>query len=300
MKRIDIDDAVSRYVAGESAKGIADSHGISLGPVIRQLKAAGVYQSHSGRGIRRRSSLTIAEADVLGRYEAGESEQAIARSAGCTRDSIREILTRHGVSARGRRAAGLIRAAKLSPEQRLALAEAAHAAVRGVPQSREHRLKIARSRERNRSVRTPIEDLLAANLRAFGIETSPQKAIGPYNVDVALTRSSIAVEVFGGHWHGSGHHAARHRQRFDDLIDWGWLPIVVWVTAKFPLSDAAIDYIVAWHQRRCRGETGGRQEHVIRGDGEGGPIGDGQPHGVPLVAGPKGRQNTRRNDRCPR
>jgi very-short-patch-repair endonuclease len=182
-------------------------------------------------------------------------------------EAIRLRLVEAGIEPRDRSAGQSNRLRLMSPEARLALSDKAHSAVRGVSQSEEHRCKIALGVERKGLVVSPKDKTLKEWLEGLGVDTVPLKAVGRYNVDIALTESRVAVEIFGGHWHMVGRHAARYRKRFDYLLDRGWLPVVVWVTTSYRLSYAVADQIFAWHEGRRAGETFRRQEHVIRGDG---------------------------------
>lgn len=222
--------------------------------------------------------------DVASRYQAGESEQAIAKSFGVSRSVVRRHLREAGVEIRGRSQATALRMAKLTPEERLRLAENAHAAVRGKPQSVEHRVKCALGREANPPPMPATEaEFAALMLSRHGVRMERERAIGPYNMDFALTESRVAVEIYGGNWHASSRHAARHRQRLDYMINAGWAVIVVWITPRWPLTDWAADYVVSLHERRRAGEAGGGQEHVIRGNGDAGPVGEVNPQNGAIV-----------------
>ena len=75
------------------------------------------------------------------------------------------------------------------------------------------------------------ERVLDEMLQAFGHHPVPQKAIGPYNVDLAV--GSVAVEVLGGEWHG---YKPRHRERTEQILDAGWSMVFVWDTPTYPLA----------------------------------------------------------------
>ena len=40
--------------------------------------------------------------------------------------------------------------------------------------------------------------MMMIQLQEYGFKVTPQKAIGVYNVDLAIESRSVAVEVFGG------------------------------------------------------------------------------------------------------
>ncbi len=204
--------------------------------------------------------------DVCRRYLAGETEQGLAKNLNVSRSVISRILFEGGVTRRTASESMYLRMSQTSPEERIRLTDAAHAAVRGVPQSEEQVAKVALTRETKHVNVSALEKQLAAMLA--GIDITPQKAVGRYNVDLALTESRIAVEVFGGNWHASGDHAGRFRKRCDYLINAGWLPVIMWVSSKHPITEWAVNYIIALHQIRRSDESFGGQEHVIRGTGE--------------------------------
>jgi len=206
--------------------------------------------------------------DVCRRYVEGESELSLSKVFAVARGGIRGYLLRGGVSIRTISEANKIRMARLTPAERLALTAPAHSAVRGKAQSKEHRRKIAATRERLELGVSPGEKRLAHWLRRRGFHSVLQKAIGPYNIDVALEESRVAVDVFGGNWHAGGRHAARFRKRFDYISDRGWIPVIIWITGDYPLQREAIDYIVTLAKRGNASKAPGCQEHVIRGDGK--------------------------------
>jgi very-short-patch-repair endonuclease len=284
MNNLDVDDIARRYLAGETQKGIAKSLGVSAQVVNRRLHKAGV-QLRTAREVNRATCncIPVDETVAVSMYSSGYSELAIARHFGVTRNLIRGALLGRGVTIRGRSDANLIRMAKMTAEERKVLTDAAHAAVRGIPKSEEEVMKTALGRERRQTHSSRYELQLAGMIEERGIPVRRQKAVGRYNVDIAIEESSVAVEVFGGHWHSHGVHAARYRQRCDYLLDRGWLPIIVWVTAAYPLRREAAHYIVAWHDARCFYKTPTRQEHVIRGNGDGGPIFRADHDGRPVV-----------------
>lgn len=268
MHRLDVGNLADRYLSGESAKEIAKSFGVTSKVITNRLVKAGVRLRTVAEVIKARGAPPgLSDAEIVALYKSGVTEQAVAHLDGRARPTIRRILLAHGVPIRGMREASAIRYAKTTPEERLRLTDAAHAAVRGITQSEEYRCQVALGRERNCTQASPTEKMLAALIRERGIDVTPRKAIGRYNVDIALTESSIAVEVFGGNWHASGRHAATYRKRLDYIIDAGWLPLIVWDTGRFPIEHRAVNYIVSLHAIRRSGEPVGSQEHVIRGDG---------------------------------
>ena len=205
--------------------------------------------------------------NLVSRYNAGESILALHNAAGLHRGGITKCLRTAGVKFRTMSEAQTLKNARLTPAQRQAFSKAAHDAIRGVRQSEEHRCKIARTVE-SRANPIGMEKICIDLLREKGISCAPQKAIGRFNVDIALTEFRIAVEIFGGHWHASGTHATRFRRRHEYILDAGWLPIYVWISKNYPLQVGAIDYIVTLTKTLDFDEALWRHEHMIRGDGK--------------------------------
>lgn len=122
------------------------------------------------------------------------------------------------------------------------------------------------TREIRKTHRSPAETKLSNWLHDLGVDTTPQKAIGPYNCDLAT--DSVAVEIFGGKWHGYGDHLSRYPKRCNYILDKGWNLVIVWDHARYPLSIQAAHYIAAFI-KESRGNPSMRGEYrVIRGNGE--------------------------------
>lgn len=273
---IDLENAINRYIAGETHDAIwRTSPGVSPERLTKEIIDRGLKRDpkidHSRSGNTRaqnlRRSLGIDDGDVIRRYVGGESEKALAASFGCSRGVIRTLLNESGINPRNRSEGMYMRMAQSTPEQIAALTQAAHDAARGRSPSMEERCKIARSKQVNIYHQSPSERVLLAMLAERGIfDGIPQLAIGPYNVDIGA--DPVAVEVFGGGWHGFGHHAVSLPKRVNYLFDAGWNVIVVAVTAnQVELTERAADEVVAFIEQSRRDPTFRRQYRVIRGSG---------------------------------
>jgi len=200
------------------------------------------------------------ERDICSFYEAGMSPSLIEKKIG---------VSSAGVELRGMREAQQVRSIRMTQEEKNTLVANAHAAVRGCTHSEEHRAKIAKTNEIKGNHIFRTEKIIGDSLAKHGLTITYQKAIGRYNVDVAVHEGSIAVEIFGGGWHGKGRHAERFVKRCDYLLDNGWLPLIVWVDGRrHPLEYGAIKYIVSLSKALCSGESVRRQEQMIWGNGD--------------------------------
>lgn len=226
--------------------------------------------------------------DLVRRYQAGETEQNLAKVLGVSRTAIRDRLLSAGVRRRGNTEARLLMWKGIpNPLARDEILSAAHSAVRGKGQTQEHRCRIAQTKETRESGVSRMERVLACWLSEAGFVPSLQKAIGPFNIDVAIEKFRVAVELFGGNWHNHGRHAARFRHRCEYLLDRGWLPVIVWVTRDYPLERSAVDQIVALMKGRGKPESGRGHEVVMRGDGYVCSPGGFNPNNGAIVSSPE-------------
>jgi very-short-patch-repair endonuclease len=204
--------------------------------------------------------------DLVKRYVAGESEKSLAESVGVSRNVIRRRLEASGTAIRDRSAAMHTRMSRLDPEERAQLAAAAHDAVRGKRKSAEFLIARALGVEKQGAEHgnvSPAELMLADLLRDHGVLVTHQKAIGPYNADLATL--TVAVEVLGGQWH----FVKKHGKRLRYLLDAGWDVIFVWVDGvHYPLGRGAAQYISAHREFRRQNPAAARCYRVIRGDGK--------------------------------
>jgi len=194
-----------------------------------------------------------------------------------------EIAARYGVL--GTTAAGWVQAAGLSrtasevmrrrmgratAEERTAITEAANAARRGQRDPLERLIRRAATREQRGLGTSALDRQMRVWLRETDPSTAPTlgKAIGPYNVDVAVS-PSIAVELWGGAWHRKGRALNRHRQRTRYLLDAGWhLVVVECANDGFALSRGAADYVLAFREQVGSDPTARREYRVVRGTGQ--------------------------------
>jgi very-short-patch-repair endonuclease len=230
--------------------------------------------------------------DLCRSYGSGSLESDLSKKFGVTYQAIHRWLVKRDIPLRSISESHRIASARASKEERARRATAAHDAVRGKRQTLEHRCKIAKSIEKNPIMANRDEIMCAAALEERGFQCTIFKAIGKYNVDIAIAEPSIAVEIFGGYWHTTPRHAARYRKRFDYLLNCGWLPIIIWTSTIVPLGPGAIEYIVALAEKIRRGESIGRQEQMILGNGKPSAIGKRKLNNLTPIQGPTPRNNS--------
>lgn len=210
--------------------------------------------------------------NLLERYVAGESELKLSCEVGINRWTFRQRLIKAGIPPRGQSETERLKWARMSPDQRERQVRAAHEATRGIRIPVESKVKKALTIERIRSHATPVEDFLARALsKRFTV--TQQKAIWIYNVDVAVHESSVAVEIFGGHWHSSGHHLGRFEERTKYILNHGWNMIIVWVDGRrYPLGRGGMSEIIKFAEACSSDPSPIGKYRVILGNGNDAPI----------------------------
>jgi hypothetical protein len=262
-----IDQFVADYVGGDSACSIADHYGFDAGTVTRRLRSRGVLVSPTPNRI----DLPVDE--IASRYRSGETELSLANAFGVSRNVVARRLQEAGIERRGVAEMNRINMARRTPEERQRNAMASHEAIRGSKRTVEDLSRRALAHERHPTNVGCDEIVLAKMLADRGVTTVPQKAIGPYNCDLAAF--PVAVEVFGGNFHFYGRHWARMPKRLRYLFDSGWHVLMVHVTKPWPLDEGAAYYIAAYVEACRRHPTGGREYRMIRGTGQLAAIGRG-------------------------
>ena len=252
---------INRYLAGESVDKLAGEAGVKSGVLRRVLKEANVKP--------RGSRMDIPDLDtIIARYIAGETEQSLALEFNLARTVMRRRLLEAGIKPRTISDTMLTRWANVTPEQREAMLGPAHKAVTGRPQTIEFLQRCALGRERTKKAATPVETTLANWLRDYGLNITQQKAIGIYNIDVAVNEPPVAIEIFGGNFHSSGRHAARFHERYKYILDSGWSVLIIWIDAKrYPLTIYCANQAFNLCEHIGPLPSNSREYWVIRGDG---------------------------------
>lgn len=202
--------------------------------------------------------------EIIRRYQAGESSDMIAPDYNVTGGTIRHRLRHFGVT-RSRSEAKRLHMQRIGPEGRQQITAAAHDAVRGMVRTDADLAARALGKESTGTLNSD-EQRLWRILEPFG-ELVGQKAVGPYNVDIAVN-GAVAVELFGGRWHLNGRHAARFDERVRYLFDQGWALVIVWNTHPRTLTTDVADQIGPFVDEMSRHPSPGGQYRVMWGDGK--------------------------------
>jgi len=211
--------------------------------------------------------------NLLERYRLGESENKLASEAGINRWTFRQRLIKAGITPRGQSESERAKWASMTPDQRAAQTSASHDAARGRKIGIDELGRNALGRETSKKGSIFIEYWLAMRFADLGYSTIQQKAVGKYNIDVAINCPPVAVEIFGGSWHSTGKHAAKFHERTKYLFDAGWSVVIVWVDGRrYPIDIGAVNRINILAQDIRRDPSARRQYLVILGNGDNAPV----------------------------
>lgn len=250
-----IDKAIELYLTGESMEQIASDTGVTSSTLFRARKA---------RGIPPRTFKVLPDSKIVDAYESGASEYALSRQYEVSRYVIRKRLVDAGVKIRRPSEAGKVRAAKMTPEQRKAQAAGAKRANRLRTSTQIDKFRRALTNEARGEAQSIGEERLKVMLEERGYTPTPQRAIGIYNVDLAIL--PVAVEVLGGGWHSM---KSTHAERTPQILDAGWHLVMVWDhEGRSALGPGAADYLVAFVEEVRRNPPATCQYRVITGQGE--------------------------------
>jgi very-short-patch-repair endonuclease len=238
---------------------VAKTLGVGADSLSKALRARGVATDL--RGIVYRESHNAKQVDrdaVVAAYLAGESSKSIHQRLGISREAVRNELKRRGIQPRSKSGAMFMRMSRTSAEDRKRLAEAAHAAARGKPQSQETREKIALTRHGRQTNCGPFEEELTDVLQAAGFTVQRQAPIGRYNVDL-LVNDAVAVEVTMGGSEGT----PNHRERTKHLLDRG-LHAFYLGFAEVDIAVLCLPYIITDLHILCSDPAAPREYRVVR------------------------------------
>lgn len=267
--------AIELYLAGKSIEDAAKDAHVWTPRLRREISERGfrrskseTYRLNAAKISKTRSAkFPVSTEQLVEWYEGGMSEKAIAEKIGTSRIPVRKRLVEAGVHIRNRSEAMYLRMAQASASERKLLASAANKAAKGREQTLEEKRQRALTNEARQNHVSSDELLLQRWLDDRGITSTAQKAIGIYNVDLAV--GPVAVEVFGGGWHGSKHSPEFIQQRFRDILDEGWLVLIIWIDRrKWPLRPAVVDHVVSLAETASSDPSTRGQYWVVRGDGE--------------------------------
>lgn len=165
--------------------------------------------------------------DLIQQYRAGTSMKQLADGAGISRPKLVREFRARGEPLRGRSAAESLKWQTLRQDRAAVVRQTRRAweAVRGRIVPFEELCRRARTREERQIHRFLYEREVEAELVTRGVRCTPQKAVGPYNLDLALDEPRIAVEIIGCQMVSK--RRAAYPKRLEYICNAGWLLVLV-------------------------------------------------------------------------
>jgi len=170
--------------------------------------------------------------EIVRLYIEGVSENALAKQFGTTRYIIGKTLREAGVKRRTQSESEAMKWSKMSPQQRQQQVKAAHDKVRGTKRSKEELLQRAMTRQENPTL-SNLEQQFLKMFKKYGVDVVSQYALETYNLDFAIPRDKIAIEIDGGNWHDSIPKRKFDRGKEVLLVNRGWKLIRVKVNRGY-------------------------------------------------------------------
>jgi very-short-patch-repair endonuclease len=268
----DINDAIRMYEAGESSIEIAKTLGCHAVTIIRKLREAGVAIRKPWESARLFYQAQTDLSDAVRLYAEGEDLKSLCAQFGIGPHRMESALVLAGVHRRTSGQSLRIRYSRMSEAERAVITRQANIAKRGRPASQKALELRAKTYESTLQAASRADLILGMWLNQRGIQLTPQKAIGPYNVDIAIHEPAVAVEV-NGYWHYLSHRISSDDKRREYILDSGWMMIEVrldsftaspWKHLRPTCADKIVSLLDS-----VRVNVATRGKHwVIGGDGE--------------------------------
>ena len=267
MKPANFDHFAQRYLAGESAQKLSKELQVKSDTVTRWLRQSGIEprsKAEANTGVLASSAMAQ---EIVARYVAGESENALAKAFGFSRTPIRRLLVQNGIHIRDQSESELLKWAGMSDERRKHQVAKAHQARRGQKDSFEVQAKRARAWHHRTSHQSWREDALGQAIYECGLFVEYQAPIGPYNLDLSIGGMSISVEIECGNW-GRPRTSEQYRERIKYILNQGWRILFVFAKNCDLAFPAITDKVIAYYKFACGDESTRGKYGMVRGDGE--------------------------------
>jgi hypothetical protein len=226
---IDFNRVVEMYESGVFPPVIAETLGCSKALIYKLFKQNG-YKVKSRK-------LPVNSGAVIELYESGVSENVVAKHFNISRNVVRRILTENSIHIRTQSEAETLKWSQMSQEQRVHQVKGANEAIRNKPSEFHAKLAIkqAKTKERTLSKVGFLEPEFIEEFTNKGLVCIPQKACGPYNIDIATGFTAIEIHINTCNPHSHPY----YRKRIMYLLKSGWNVVYIKVGAKTNIHRAA-------------------------------------------------------------
>jgi transposase len=226
---ININNLVSLYESGLSIVKISKQFAISKSHCYKLIASTGT----SFRG----NKIHFSESDAIADYVAGMSENQVAIKYSVQRSSIKTILERKAIHRRSQSEAEFLKWQSMTGEQRSQQVCHANQAIRDKPPEFHARSAILQAKTKQNTLAKSCDSEMTfiAEFEKLGFIVIPQKAFGPYNIDIAIRNTAIEI-------HGTAcnpHNHAYYSKRVVNLLKGGWNVIYIKTTSNVNVKRAA-------------------------------------------------------------
>lgn len=257
VRHVPFDAALlERYRAGETLSNLTRDYACGHDTIVRFLREQGVTM--------RPTEHNLPDAEIASAYQAGESELGLSRRFNVSRNVIRRRLMAQGVAIRGATEANIERMKRLTPDERRALARAAHDAARGRERPEALLERLALMHQQSGQYVGAWEQEFAALLEGRGHLCVPQLAVGRYNLDIAV--SPVAVEIMFCDPYPLRRPKIERRTKY--LLERGWSVEFIWVNKRHSSVVKAAEDAHRFVERTKRDPALIGCYRVVRGSGE--------------------------------
>lgn len=261
MKKVsfDIDHAIQMNKAGKTVRAIAKDLGVGKHVIYKRFASIGYTPT---------GHLSISADDIpaiISMYTSGASENAVATHFGVSRTAIRKALVDADVHVRTQSEAESLKWSQMTDKQRANQVKRAHQAVADKPPEffAAAAIKQAKAKEKSLAKTGFMESEFISAFEKMGYIITPQKAVGPYNIDIAIGNAAIEVHINPSNPHGHPYYA----KRVVDLLELGWHVIYIKITSDV-LVERATEKVCAMLDLIRTNKPELAQYGVIRGTGE--------------------------------
>lgn len=165
------------------------------------------------------------------------SSEQIAEQYGVRGTTVRNWLRGYEIPRRSLSEAKRLDMKRWSYEDRLRIT-AKSRFVKGVKRSHEELCKMALGRQR-KAKPSKYEAVLFKELRKAGYDIVLHKAVDKFNIDIAIPKQRLAIEVHGGNWHATSKRKKAQDNRKDKVLSsLGWKVIPIPTRSDNWLSNA--------------------------------------------------------------
>lgn len=292
-----LNDLVRRYESGESLKSISDETQIGRGVLGRRFRQAGVDLRGRSEAERLKWQ-TIKEDPAMVRRQTRAASESVRRHPAPPASALQALsdaytngtwramchvngwsvgsavlqLRAAGMSLRTQSEASRVAWANIKSTGRTSVfLQAAWDASRGRPKTEDELCRAAITRQVRRCRRGRHEDEVAERLRCSPWTVIQQRAVGHYNLDVALEEPRVAVKVYTSRPHVNG--SVPLRKRLEYILDEGWVLLALRLWHRSALDgnldlDAVTDHVLALAKIASGDESLRGQYRVIGRQGQ--------------------------------